>query len=171
MRSFALAPMSTGLRVLTWICFLIPAIELAGALATPAPVRTLLFGVFVFIALVYASVWFAWRPLRFEVDGEGLRIVWPIRWRLVPVGALIDARLITSAEFRSEFGWGMRVGAGGLWGGFGWLKTRSVTFSMWVSRTDRFVIVRLADDKPLLLTPDHPEGFVEAIDRVRRSAP
>lgn len=170
MRSFALAPMSTQLRVMTWVCFAIPAIQLAAALSTPQPVRSVLFGVCVFLVLVYASVWFAWRPSRFELDAEGLRIVWPVRWRLVPADALLDARSLTGVELRDEFGRGMRIGAGGLWGGFGWLKTGNVTFSMWVSRTDRFVIVRVADDKPLLLTPEHPERFVEAVHRIGRRA-
>jgi hypothetical protein len=55
------------------------------------------------------------------------------------------------------------VGAGGLWGGFGLLKTERETFSMWISRTDRFVIVRLRNARPLLVTPDDPDRFVEDV--------
>ena len=34
----------------------------------------------------------------------------------------------------TDFGWGMRIGAGGLWGGFGWLYTRKI-LDLDVSRT------------------------------------
>jgi hypothetical protein len=71
-----------------------------------------------------------------------------------------SARTITAQEFRREYGYGMRIGAGGLWGGFGLLKTGKTTFSMWISRTDRFVIVELKDARPLLITPEDPERFV-----------
>jgi hypothetical protein len=57
----------------------------------------------------------------------------------------------------------MRVGAGGLWGAFGLLKTRRETFSMWISRTDRWVLVTLKGDRPLLITPDRAEEFVAQI--------
>jgi hypothetical protein len=35
-----------------------------------------------------------------------------------------------------------------------------MTFSLWISRTDRLVIVDLDGAKPLLVTPDDPERFV-----------
>ncbi|MCU0242247.1 MAG: PH domain-containing protein, partial [Vicinamibacteria bacterium] len=62
----------------------------------------------------------------------------------------------------------MRIGAGGLWGGFGLLKTSRVTFSMWLSRTDRFVLVSLRDTRPLLITPENPERFIAALRRTAR---
>ena len=86
--------------------------------------------------------------------------MWPVRRRVIPRGSVHDARIMTGPEFRSAYGWGMRVGAGGLWGGFGLLKTTGTTFSLWISRTDRMVIVDLDGANPLLVTPDDPERFV-----------
>jgi hypothetical protein len=34
------------------------------------------------------------------------------------------------------------------------------TFSMWISRTDRLVLVELRGARPLLVTPETPERFV-----------
>jgi hypothetical protein len=157
---FALAPMTTGLRVLTWALFGVPAALLYAALESPEPVHTGLLVVTAFVALTYASVWLVWRPSRFEIGADALRIVWPLRARTIPRSAIRGARMVTAAEFRRAHGWGMRIGAGGLWGGFGLLKTSDTTFSMWISRTDRLVIVDLRDARPLLVTPDAPERFV-----------
>jgi len=170
MRRFALAPMTTGLHVLTWVCFVVPLAQLYGAVVSPPPVRAVLGASSLFVALIYASVWFVFRPTRFEVDGDGLRIVWPIRWRLVAAANIAEARVVSSRDFRREYGNGMRIGAGGLWGGFGLLKTGRETFSMWISRTDAFVIVRLRDGRPLLLTPEDPDRFVDSLPGGPRSA-
>jgi len=155
--------MNTVLRVATWICLFLPLLLLQGALVGPPIVRVILLCTFGFVVLIYASVWFVFRPTRFEVDTFGLRIVWPTRLRLVPAAAILDARVMSSAEFRRAYGWGIRIGAGGLWGGFGLLKTAKETFSMWISRTDVMVVVRVRDAKPLLITPEQPRRFVESI--------
>lgn len=160
---FRLAPMSVGLAVLTWGCFLLPALCLVAALAAPPPVRSGLFATTALMSLVYASVWFGFRPSRFELDERTLRIVWPLRARAIERVDIEDARIVSSSEFRRRYGNGMRIGAGGLWGGFGLLKTRRETFSMWISRTDRFVIVQLRGARPLLVTPEEPERFVELV--------
>lgn len=164
---FRLAPMTTGLAVLTWALFALPLIFFYAASISPSPVHHVMFGSAIFIVVLYASVWFAWRPTRFEIDDRALRIVWPIRVREIDRADVEDARIVSADEFRREYGLGMRIGAGGLWGGFGLLKTAKATFSMWISRTDRFVIVRLQRARPLLVTPEDPERFVKAL-RVAR---
>jgi hypothetical protein len=58
----------------------------------------------------------------------------------------------------------MRIGAGGLWGGFGWLWTkRKGMVQMHVSRTDGFVWIERKADRPWLITPENPEAFVRAL--------
>ncbi len=111
-----------------------------------------------------ALVWLAFRPTRFIVDQAGLRIEWPIRVRAIPRSAIAGARLVKAADFRRAHGLNVRIGAGGLFGTFGLLKGGRETYSVWVSRTDRWVVVQLKDGaRPLLLTPAHPEKFVAAI--------
>src|SRR4029453_18789061 len=87
--------------------------------------------------VIYAGVWLAGRPTQFEIDERSLAIVWPVRRRVIPRSTVHDVRIVTGREFRSAYGWGMRVGAGGLWGGFGLLKTTGTTFSLWISPPDR----------------------------------
>jgi hypothetical protein len=62
----------------------------------------------------------------------------------------------------------MRVGVGGLWGGFGWLYTSKGLLGLYVSRTDRLVLVRLRTGRPLLVTPEGDERFVAALRAVSR---
>jgi hypothetical protein len=161
--SFKLAPMSLALRVLTWLLMPLPVVFLAAGLTMPAPASVVMLASGVFIVFIYASIWFAFRPTRFELDGQKLRIVWPIRLREIDRADIESARVITSEELRREYGYGMRIGAGGLWGGFGLLQTGRETFSMWISRTDRFVIVKLRGARPLLVTPSLPERFVQIL--------
>jgi hypothetical protein len=73
-------------------------------------------------------------------------------------------RSIGKEELRRKIGWGLRVGAGGLWGGFGWLwtKDRGIV-QMYVSRTDGFVWVEVTNGRPWLITPEQPEQFVIAL--------
>ncbi len=163
--TFPLAPMSAALRVLTWVLLALPCAMAYGAWVAPPPASTILYATTAFMVLVYASVWFVFRPTRFEVDSSALRIVWPVRTRVIPRELIEHASVIRADDFRSQYGMGMRVGAGGLWGGFGLLKTARETFSMWISRTDEFVIVRLRGERPLLVTPTNPARFVDALSR------
>lgn len=78
---FRLAPMSTGLRVLTWVLMTLPCGMLCGALVVPFPGNVVLYATAAFTLLTYAGVWFMGRPSRFEVDASTLRIIWPIRTR------------------------------------------------------------------------------------------
>lgn len=160
---YRLAPMTTSLRLLTWALFGLPATFAYFATAAPPPVSWVLQATTLLLVLTYGSVWLAWRPSRFEVDATTLRIRWPVRSRTILRRDVVSARIVESADFRADYGYGMRVGAGGLWGAFGLLKTRRETFSMWISRTDRFVIVELRAARPLLLTPEDPERFVRAL--------
>jgi hypothetical protein len=157
---FRLAPMSRRLRVLTWGLLVVPLVLLATAAASPPRAQVGPVAVSALVVLVYASVWLVWRPRRFEIDATTLRIVWPVRSRTIVRTAVVAARVVTGPEFRREYGLGMRIGAGGLFGGFGLLKMRTTTFSMWIARTDPLVIVELRDARPLLVTPEDPDRFV-----------
>jgi hypothetical protein len=165
---FRLAPMSTDIRVLTWIVLALPLLLVLGASQGWEPARSLLLIVSALVVLLYASVWFLWRPTAFEVDATGLRILWPLRVRSIPAREVGEAVVFTRETFRREYGGGMRIGAGGLWGGFGWLYTSKGLLGLYVSRTDRLVLLRLRTKRPLLVTPDDDERFVAALRAVSR---
>jgi Bacterial PH domain len=165
---FPLAPMSGDIRALTAIAFVAPLGLVLAAILGHGSVRDVLLVVSALVIILYASVWLLWRPTAFEVDRSGLRILWPLRARTIPAREVAEAVVLSREAFRRELGGGMRIGADGLWGGFGWLYTSKGLLGLYVSRTDRVVLVRLRTGRPLLVTPEDDERFVAALRDVSR---
>jgi hypothetical protein len=154
--------MSPPIRALTLMLFVLPLAFLASA-AAGIPV---LLAPGLFVVAIYAWVWLRFRPTRFVVHADVLEVIWPLKRRALRRDGITGVRLLDRSELRREIGWGMRIGAGGLWGGFGWLWTRQRGIvQMYVSRTDRFVWIERAGDRPWLITPDEPEAFARALAR------
>jgi hypothetical protein len=152
--------MSALILVLTLFLLALPVVFLALSatrgswLALPA---LLLLG-------IYAWVWLWFRPARFEVHPGVLEVIWPLRRRQLRREEISEVKHIDRGELRRRTGWGMRVGAGGLWGGFGWLLTeKRGVVQMYVSRTDDFVWIERSGERPWLITPEHPATFVRVL--------
>jgi hypothetical protein len=136
------------------IGFLIAA--LAGARFHVAPC-------FVVTAL-YIWIWLRFRPSCFVLGKRSIKVMWPLKQREIPRDSISGVRLLDRDQLKQEIGWGLRMGAGGLGGGFGWLWTkRHGLVQMYVSRTDGFVWIDRKHDRPWLITPEHPENFVTAM--------
>lgn len=163
---FSMAPMSTGLRVLTWSLFLLPAVLAWAGLSTPLPVRPILLGTAAFTLLLYATIPVFFRPRVFEIEGHVLTIRWLIRARTIDLRGADVARL-DRAELRRRIGFGYRIGAGGLGGAFGLYKTADETFDLAVSTLDAWILLRPAEGRALLITPEHPERFVDVVRRAQ----
>ena len=155
-----LAPMSPSILVLTGVLLALPLAFLGlAALLTP-----LLLGPAVFILAIYAWIWLRYRPTAFVVHPRALEVTWPLRRREIPRDDISAVRVIDRQTLRREAGWGVRMGAGGLFGGFGYLWTTDRGLvRMYVSRTDRFVWIERKSDRPWLITPDQPDAFVRAM--------
>jgi hypothetical protein len=162
---FCLAPMSGLIRGITYVLMLVPIGFLAAPLLDPRLLPLGLVGGA--IALTYASIWLYMRPSAFVVTPEGLDILWPLRRRRIPRANLLEASEVGRENLRREFGLLLRVGAGGLWGGFGlaW-SSRGEHLALYVSRhADGFVLVRCRGTRSLLITPENPAAFVAALSR------
>lgn len=116
------------------------------------------------VSSIYLWVWLRFRPTHFVVHGDALEIVWPAKRRRIARREITDVRIIDGKALHDLVGWGMRVGAGGLWGGFGWLWTRRRGIvQMYISRTDGFVWIERGGERPWLVTPERPDEFVRAL--------
>jgi hypothetical protein len=136
------------------VAFLIAAALGARLLGAPALI----------LLLIYGWVWTRFRPTAFVVLPHVLEVIWPLKRRQIRREQISAVRIIDRHELRRHVGWGMRVGAGGLWGGFGWLWTsRKGIVQMYVSRLDRFVWIERGSERPWLITPVQPEAFVSAL--------
>ncbi|HTR52895.1 MAG TPA: PH domain-containing protein [Kofleriaceae bacterium] len=164
---FALAPMTRDLVVLTLVCLAVPVILALCGHDAPPPIGVMLYAVSAMVAATYAAIWLVARPTAFVVDGGALEIVWPVRRRRIEASAITGARVLDRAQLRAELGRLVRVGAGGLFGGFGRARTLRGTFELWVSRTDRIVWVECTGRMPLLVTPDDPDAFVAELMKRR----
>ena len=157
---FRLAPMSPPILVLTVVLLALPLAFLALA----ALWTRLLLGPAVFILVIYAWIWLRYRPTAFVVHPRTLEVTWPLRRREIPRDDIQAVRLIDRQTLRREAGWGMRVGAGGLFGAFGYLwTTKRGLVRMFVSRTDHLVWIERRSERPWLITPDQPDAFVRAL--------
>ena len=157
---FPLAPMSGGILVLTVLLLAMPVGLLFAAAWTGSPIALVPAGLF---SLIHLLVWLYFRPTRFELTQDALRIVWPVRRLTVPFSGVTGVERLTRQEFRARYGWGMRVGAGGLWGGFGLIVTRKGTLRFYISRLDGHVLVHNRTTRALLITPSDPEVFAQIL--------
>lgn len=118
-----------------------------------------------FLLLIYALIWFWFRPTRFEVDAAAVTVCWPLRTEAIPRQALRSARIMDAATMKAELGRAFRIGAGGLWGGFGLLHTaRQGMVRFYISRTDQFVWLEMNTGRHWLITPDDPDAFLRALN-------
>ena len=158
--TFRLAPMDFLIRLLTLALLVVPPMFLLIALLGN---RLLLVATPILVAIyAWIALWF--RPTRFVVGSRVLEIVWPLRRREISRDDIAGVRLLDKHALQREVGRAMRVGAGGLGGGFGWLWTQKRGLvRMYVSRTDGFVWIERRNDRPWLITPERPEAFVRAL--------
>ena len=152
--------MSTLIRAFTLALLALPAVFLWIAATQQAPLQIPA----LLVIAIYAWVWLRFRPTRFVVAPDAIEVEWPLKRLRIPRSSIKEARHIDNAELRRIVGRGMRVGAGGLWGGFGWLWTqRRGIVQMYVSRTDGYVWLERGTERPWLITPQDPDAFVRAL--------
>ena len=158
--TFRLARMDFLMRLLTLTLLVVP--PLFGAIAVLGN-RLLLIPTALLVGIyVWTVLWF--RPTHFVVGPRGVEIVWPLRRREIPRTDITAVRLVDKHQLERDVGRAMRVGAGGLGGGFGWLWTQKRGLvRMYVSRTDGFVWIERQSERPWLITPERPDAFVRAL--------
>jgi hypothetical protein len=153
---FGLAPMCPLIRRITLVMAALPVVFLVAGTMGPRALHLPA----LLVLLIYGWVWARFRPTAFVVHPDSLEVIWPLKHRRIRRDGISSVRVIDREELRRQVGWGMRVGAGGLWGGFGWLWTsRRGIVQMYVSRLDRFVWIERGQERPWLITPDRPEEF------------
>ena len=159
-QSFRLAHMSPLIWMLTLALLAVPVVFFSTAIVG----RHLLTVPALCIVVLYGWVWLRFRPMRFVVYPDRLEVRWPLKRRSIPRKDIAAVRLIDKQALHNETGWGMRVGAGGLWGGLGWLWTqRRGIVQMYISRTDGFVWIERVGGRSWLITPAQPAAFVRAL--------
>lgn len=161
-KRFRVAPMSPDIRALTSILIHLPALVLllpvgeltrAGRGAAAAA-----------LVLLYAVIWLFWRPSSFTVSDEALVIDWPLRRKTISRSSIASARVTDFQLLAPETGPVARIGAGGLWGGFGllWTRKRGLV-NLYITRTGDLVWLERGRERPWLISPENPGEFVASL--------
>ena len=158
---FALARMDLLMRSMTAGLLLLPAFFAYASLTSPDPEGAALAGVGAFVVAIYGSVYFWWRPRGFAVEEGALTLVFPIRSKRIE--GVIKAERIDRDELKRRYGWQARVGAGGLWGGFGWLYSSRGWMEFYISRMDGYVLLTRREGLPVLISPERPDALIAAV--------
>lgn len=156
--------MSRAIAIMTCVLWLLPAVFVVIALGAKQAIASwFMLIVAVFIVCLYLWIWIRFRPTKFEIGSAGIDVVWPAKRRTVPFAGITSARIATAKDFKELIGFGMRVGAGGMWGAFGWLwTTKRGIVQMYISRLDKMVWIERAD-RPWLISPENPEAFLASL--------
>jgi hypothetical protein len=166
-QNFPLANMSPLIRVMTIILLLLPVFLMISGLIFSQKTQLV---VAINLIILYLVVWFWFRPSNFIISNDYLIIKFPARSRNIPMSEISQARLLDQEIFNQEFGAAMRIGIGGLWGGFGWLWTsRGGMLEFYVSRNDNLVLIERFKGKDLLLTPTKPSEMINKIQDIKNS--
>lgn len=159
-KTFRQAPMSPVILVMTLVLLILP---LGFLLAAMVGARLYLIPCSVGMTF-YIWIWLRFRPSCFILSSQSLNVIWPLKRYEIPRESISGVRLLDRDALKREIGWEMRIGAGGLGGGFGWLWTkRHGLVQIYVSCTDGFVWIERINERPWLITPEQPEAFVRAL--------
>jgi hypothetical protein len=162
---FQLADMSSDIAVLTWVfCIMSVVLPLVVFFMAPQVWISVLLAMIFWLTIRFVSSFY--RPKCFEICEDRLLIVWAWRMMDIPFGEITEA----AAMSKSDLGLVVRTwGAGGLWGGFGRFWSRKIGHMiMYASRVDKLVCIRRRDEKPILISPDDCEKFIDVLGKYCR---
>jgi hypothetical protein len=164
-QDFPVARMSPLILGLTLLLLPLPLLFLVIGIFIPAPTRTLMLVVGVLLVLLWIGIWIYARPSSYRVTPAALTILWPVRSREVPRHDVASARVMTLAEFRATYGNTLRIGAGGLFGTFGWLwSPKAGRLDVYVTNLGPWVVVERRGARPLVISPRDPHDLARALD-------
>jgi hypothetical protein len=115
-------------------------------------------GAYVALILMLIAGWF--RPVAMEVGAEGLRILYPMRWRTIPRGKIVRAWRVDYKALSPM----IRIGVGGFLGIFGmFYRPGKGWVDVNVTSTRDLVLLERSGGHPLLLSPQNPAAFLQSL--------
>ena len=164
METFRVARMSPLILGLTLMLLSMPVVFFGIAIFFATPAAPVLLAAGAFVTAIYLWIGLVMRPARYELEAGELSLVSPLRRLRIPLHDVAGGRVLELSAFREEFGNMMRIGAGGLFGTFGWLwNRRSGRIDCYVTNLGPWVLVERRTGRPVLLSPAEPERFAHAL--------
>lgn len=155
------------IRIITLVLLALPVLFVLSVVFVGAP----LIAPTILLVAIYFWVWLRFRPTQFVVHQDALEVIWPLKRQQISRDSISDVRIVNGRDIKRQVGWGIRVGAGGLWGGFGWLWTqRRGIVQMYISRINDLVWIDRTAGRPWLISPERPQEFVQALSSSQSGA-
>lgn len=165
---FAIAPMSP-VYVLTSGVFLAIPVIWALLIVDGGELRATAMFMAPLFVLLSAVVWFVLRPTRIEVDEGAVSVVFPVRRIRIAREEITGVSQLQRVEVTERLGRPWRIGAGGLFGTFGFTWTyKRGWMPTYVTTTDDWVLVERRGAPPVLLSVRDPETFVRGLAPSKR---
>jgi hypothetical protein len=118
------------------------------------------------LILTLMAGWF--RPIAYEVDSEGLRIIYPMRWRRIVRQKIVKAWRLDYRTLSPM----IRVGVGGFLGIFGmFYRPGKGWVDVSVTSARDLVLLERQDSCPLLLSPQDPAAFLRSLGMTPEPGP
>ncbi len=154
-------PMSGAIKIITYIIWTVPFLLVYLAVAKD---ESTLFTVAIFFILLMTWVWLWMRPTHYMLDSKALTIVWPLRKYVMLKSSISGVRILDKKQIKEELGLAIRIGVGGLFGGFGLLWTRKRgLIRFYITRLDDFIMIDRLADRSLLISVDDPQRMLKEL--------
>jgi Bacterial PH domain len=121
------------------------------------------FGI-VFPPFIYFTAWLL-RPVNYRITNDELVVYRLLRSVHIPLKNISRSEQID----RKLISWSLRTfGVGGLFGYYGRFRNQALGTMIWyATRKDNPVMIQTVGDEKIILTPDDPVQFLEAINRLK----
>lgn len=110
--------------------------------------------------VIYFLIW-AFRPINYRVTDRELIVFRLLQSVHIPLKNIVSAEMID----RNKISWSIRTfGVGGVFGYFGRFRNPALGSMIWyATRKDKPVMIKTIQEEQIILTPDDPILFLEAI--------
>ena len=138
-----------GFNVIFFILFMFQLKDMGPIMLIP---------IFILIPIILFT--FLYQPLGYELTMDNIEIHRRINKFYIPKNEIDSISHISGSELGNT--WRM-MGNGGLFGYTGYFHSSNLGKMRWfVTQRNHYVIIRKTDGKKILISPDDPDGFVQA---------
>ncbi len=163
-KQFSIARMSGRYLAITVVAFIF-GIAWPIVIAFVAPKHLAEDVAFIVAGVIWGIIAFFFlffRPIHFAIVPKGLRIVWPLRWRFIPIDRIIRAEIIS---YKGLGHMKSQIGLDGFMGIFGRFTSKKFgELIITASNRDILVLVTLEKGRSLVITPNNRDEFVDLLN-------
>lgn len=114
------------------------------------------------ILLLVLFISYLWRPLGYAIDSNYIIVRRPARDVKICRRSVVKTELVEKGRLLASI---RTFGVGGLFGYYGYFANKTYGHMIWhATRRDPAVLIITDNGRKIILTPDDPDGFLEALN-------